>query len=212
MGQWVEWLGYAASLLVAVSLTMRSVLRLRIVNLVGAICFTIYGALIGAYPVALVNAAIILINVYYLAEMLRRRTYFSCVDAEPDSAYVRAFLAFHAADIKRFFPDWRPQPAPGQIRWLILRDAQPVGLFVGEPDGRGGFQVQLDYVIPGYRDLKPGLFVYSQQAGQLRELGVDHLYSATASEAHRAYLRRMGFAPRAGDGQAGPGEVFWRAL
>lgn len=210
MNQWIEWVGYAASLLVAVSLTMRSVLRLRIFNLIGSLCFTVYGALIGAYPVALVNAAIVVINIYYLAEMLRKQTYFSCVDAEADSGYVQAFLAFHAADIKRFFPDWSYRPEPGQVRWLILRDAQPVGLFVGAPDGRGGLQVQLDYVIPGYRDLKPGLFLYSQQAGRFRELGVDHLYSATASEAHRGYLLQMGFAPRTAQGAAG--EEFWRAV
>jgi hypothetical protein len=208
MGQWVEFIGYAASLLVAISLTMRSVLRLRILNLFGSLCFTIYGALIGAIPVALVNAAIVVINIYYLVEMLRTHTYFSTIDAEPDSSYVQAFLKFYAADIKRFFPDWSYQPAPDQVRWLILRDAQPVGLFVGAPDGQGGLQIQLDYVIPGYRDLKPGIFVYSQQAERFKALGIDHLYTSAATAPHRAYLRRMGFAPRA----AAQGEVFWRAL
>jgi hypothetical protein len=209
MSQWIEILGYAASLLVAVSLTMRSVLRLRIFNLVGALCFTVYGALIGAYPVAAVNEAIILINLYYLAEMLRTHSYFSTIDAAGDSAYVQAFLTFHADDIKRFFPNWSDQPAPDQIRWLILRDAQPVGLFIGAPDGRGGLDVKLDYVIPGYRDLKPGSFVYTQQADRFKALGIQQLYSATATDAHRAYLRRMGFAPRPG-GEAG--QVFWRAV
>jgi hypothetical protein len=209
MSQWIEFVGYAASLLVAISLMMRSVLRLRILNLFGALCFAIYGALIGAYPVAVVNAVIILINLYYLVDMLRTHTYFSTIDAEPDSTYVQAFLKFYAADIQRFFPDWAYQPAPGQIRWLILRDAQPVGLFVGAPDGDGGLQVQLDYVIPGYRDLKPGNFVYSKQAERFKSLGINHLYTTTATAAHRAYLRRMGFAPRA---TAGQGEVFWRAL
>ena len=209
MSQWIEILGYAASLLVAISLTMRSVLRLRIFNLLGSLCFTVYGALIGAYPVAAVNAAIVVINIYYLAEMLRTHTYFSTIDAAGDSAYVQAFLNFHADDIKRFFPDWSDQPAPDQIRWLVLRDAQPVGLFIGAPDGRGGLEVKLDYVIPGYRDLKPGSFIYTQQAERFRALGIDQLYSATATEAHRAYLRRMGFAPRPG-GEAG--QVFWRAV
>lgn len=209
MGQWIEYVGYAASLLVAISLMMRSVLRLRILNLIGSLCFTIYGTLIAAYPVALVNAAIVLINIYYLADMLRTKTYFSTIDAETDSAYVQTFLNFHAADIKRFFPDWSYQPAPGQIRWLILRNAQPVGLFVGAPDGQGGLRVLLDYVIPGYRDLKPGGFIYTQQAERFKALGIDHLYADTATNAHRAYLRRMGFAPRA---TAGQGEVFWRAL
>jgi hypothetical protein len=45
-----ELIGYAASVLVAVALTMRSVLRLRLINLVGAATFTVYGLLIHAYP------------------------------------------------------------------------------------------------------------------------------------------------------------------
>lgn len=206
--QWIEILGYVASLLVAISLMMRSVLRLRIVNVLGAICFTVYGLLISAYPIAVVNAAIILINLYYLAEMLRTRTLVTAIDIEHDSAYVQAFLKFHAADIQRFFPAWSYQPNAGQVRWLILRDALPVGLFVGEPDGRGGLLIQLDYVIPGYRDLKPGIFVYRHQAAFFKERGIDHLYSKAATDEHRSYLRRMGFVPRTAE----LGVIYWRAV
>ena len=53
---WIlEFIGYAASVLIAVSLTMRSVLRLRIINLFGSSCFVAYGILIQAYPVDVMN-------------------------------------------------------------------------------------------------------------------------------------------------------------
>ena len=61
-----ELLGYSASVLVAISLTMRSLTRLRVINLVGSLLFTIYGFIIGAYPVAVLNAFIVLVNIYYL--------------------------------------------------------------------------------------------------------------------------------------------------
>ena len=63
---WTEWIGYAASLLVAVSLMMGSLVRLRWLNLVGAVTFTVYGLVIRAYPVAVVNAFIVVINVWHL--------------------------------------------------------------------------------------------------------------------------------------------------
>ncbi len=47
----LELLGYTASLLIAVSLMMTSVLRLRVINLAGAAAFSAYGFLIGAVPV-----------------------------------------------------------------------------------------------------------------------------------------------------------------
>ncbi len=46
IAQIFEIVGYVASILVAVSLLMRSILRLRVINLIGAITFVIYGLLI----------------------------------------------------------------------------------------------------------------------------------------------------------------------
>ena len=41
-----EFIGYAASILVAFSLMMSSILKLRIINLIGAITFVIYGLMV----------------------------------------------------------------------------------------------------------------------------------------------------------------------
>jgi len=66
-----ELLGYSASVLVALSLTMRSVVKLRVINLAGAMLFTAYGLVIGALPVAALNFFIALVNIYYLHQMFR---------------------------------------------------------------------------------------------------------------------------------------------
>lgn len=62
----VECLGYLASVLVAISFVMKSINKLRFVNMVGAICFVIYAVAINAIPVALINFFTVCINVYYL--------------------------------------------------------------------------------------------------------------------------------------------------
>ena len=69
----VELIGYLGSILVAISLMMRSLLRLRIINLVGALFFTIYGILLDAYPVAFLNGLIVCIDLYYLIQMWRQK-------------------------------------------------------------------------------------------------------------------------------------------
>lgn len=63
---WTEILGYAASIIVAVSLTMHSIVKLRVINLAGSFAFGTYGLLIGAYPVAVLNYFISVTNIYYL--------------------------------------------------------------------------------------------------------------------------------------------------
>jgi len=60
----IELIGYLGSVLVAISLMMRSLLRLRVINLIGALFFTTYGALLGAYPVAVLNGLIVCIDLY----------------------------------------------------------------------------------------------------------------------------------------------------
>ena len=47
----LEIFGYVASIIIAISLTMKNIHRLRWWNLFGAIAFSTYGVLIGAWPV-----------------------------------------------------------------------------------------------------------------------------------------------------------------
>ena len=55
---------------------MSKVLTLRLVNMIGAATFSLYGYLIGSIPVAGMNGFIVLINLYYLVQMYRSKTFF----------------------------------------------------------------------------------------------------------------------------------------
>jgi len=48
---------------------MKEIFKLRFINLMGCILFVIYGLIIGAYPVAIANAIIVFINLYYLYKL-----------------------------------------------------------------------------------------------------------------------------------------------
>lgn len=63
---WTDYLGYLASVLVAISFVMKSIRKLRFVNLVGGVCFVLYGIMIHAWPVVLINLFTIGVNIYYL--------------------------------------------------------------------------------------------------------------------------------------------------
>lgn len=66
---WVEWIGYAASIAIVCSLLMSSIVKLRVINMVGALLFVWYGFLVKAYPVVISNVLIICINLYYLYQL-----------------------------------------------------------------------------------------------------------------------------------------------
>lgn len=68
----IEWVGYAASILIAISMFMKDILKLRFINLVGSLLFAIYGFIIRAYPVAIVNTVIVFVNLYYLYKLYNK--------------------------------------------------------------------------------------------------------------------------------------------
>ena len=188
----LEYIGYAASLLIAVSLMMRSLIRLRILNGIGALVFVIYGLLIKAYPIAVLNGFIVCIDIYYLVKMLRRSEYFSLMEVAPRSAYLHFFLDFHAKDIQTFFPSFLYQPQPGDLIFFILRDMIPAGLIILRPVNNTG-EVLLDYALMNYRDLKIGSFIFDDNADMLLAKGINMLEAKGEIAAHVRYLRRMGY-------------------
>lgn len=62
----VELLGTLASVFVLISFLMKGEKQIRIVNIVGAIIFVIYGVLLGAFSVWLLNGILCLVHLYKL--------------------------------------------------------------------------------------------------------------------------------------------------
>ena len=66
---WIEYVGYAASILIGISMFMKDIVKLRFIILLGSLLFTFYGFTIKAYPVAIVNLVIVFTNIYYIYKM-----------------------------------------------------------------------------------------------------------------------------------------------
>lgn len=189
----VELVGYLASVLIVLSLLMASVWRLRVINLVGAIVFTAYGVLIGSVPVVLTNGAIVLIDIYYLARMLRERAaeaYFEVVPTPADSPLLARFVAFHLDDIARYQPSFTGLD-PDHLAWSVLRDGVPVGVVLAHQDGEVA-HIDLDYVVPAHRDQRAGTRFYTTTA-LFAPHGITRLRTRAEVDAHRRYVTAMGF-------------------
>lgn len=188
----VELIGYLGSILVAISLMMRSLLRLRIINLIGALFFTLYGILLGAYPVAFLNGLIVVIDLYYLVQMWRQKDFFTFLEVSPNSKYMKAFVDFYGDDIGAIIPTYTHTPEADLLCFFILRNMMPAGLFVAKVQGEVA-QVQLDYVIPNYRDFQVARFLFEENAAFFLQRGIRRFVSEAGSPIHRTYLKKMGF-------------------
>lgn len=192
----VEIVGYIASLLVVVSLAMTSVVRLRTISLAGSVAFVVYGVLISSVPILLTNAAIAVLNVWFLRAELGNGRDLGASIIDVRSPFLVDFVAFHLPDIHRFQPGFE-MPAGDEFALLLTRDGLPAGAVIGRQTGVQ-LDVDLDYVMSAYRDSRLGKWIYGPGSKVFRANGIERLASRPGNELHRTYLERVGFV-RDGD-------------
>ncbi len=192
-----EIIGYIASAVIVTSLTMTSVLKLRIIGLIGAFGFGLYGVLIGAVPLIITNVVIMGIHVFYLREMLGVEEYFTLLEVQGSSAYLRYFIEFHEDEIRRRLPSFVLRDSQTHLRIFILRDAVPAGLLIADCRPDGSMVIDLDFVIPEYRDFKIARYLFTPGSGVLAGRNIERVYSPPGTNVQQRYLRRMGFVETA---------------
>lgn len=190
-----EIIGYVGSAFVLVSFLMASVVRLRVINSIGCIVSVVYGLLIKAYPTVIMNAALLLINIFFLIRMSKQKSAVYHADrAEAGDEFLRYFLTAHGEDIRRYFPAFAGAEGCNYIRFAYCGD-KAAGLLMGELSGDGELRIALDYTTPEYRDLSVGSWLFESLAGE----GVRRAVLAVPTRQHEKYMLKMGFEK---DGEA----------
>ena len=191
--QVLMWIGYFASAVIALSMTMSSIVKFRWVNLVGALTFSIYGMLIGAFPVMLLNGIIVLVDLYYLYRIYTKKNLFDSIEVRGDNKYLLKFIDYYQKDIRKFFPDFKYNPKMNTVSFFVLRNMNVAGIFLAHREDNDTLKVGLDYVIPQYRDYKNGKYVYGTLREKFKKAGFKRIEAEDVSESHAKYLEKLGF-------------------
>lgn len=189
----LQIVGYTASVIIAISMTMSSFVKFRIINLVGATTFATYGFLIGAIPVGCLNGFIMLVDIYYLHKIFSRKEVFETLEIRPDNKYLMRFLNFHDKEIQKFFPGFEYKPEMNTISFFILRNMAVAGIFLAHRENDNELKVGLDYVIPQYRDFKNGKYIYLRLKDNFINQGFKKVISDAESPKYIKYLKKLGF-------------------
>lgn len=198
----LEWVGYVGSVVVAVSLTMSSIKKLRWYNLAGAAVFSFYGFSIGALPVGFLNLFISLADIYYLYKIYAQKESFKSIVVDVSDPYLEYFLDFYQPEIKEFFPSFEKSLLQNGVEikntfaMLLLRNAVVAGVFLGVKNNQQ-LTVHVDFVTTQYRDLKPGDFIYQQSINQFKNEGISRIICTTENTTHQKYMHKMGFEQQA---------------
>ena len=184
----IEIVGYIGSALVLISFLMTSVVKLRLVNMAGGIISFVYSLIIGAYPLAFMNIALVLINLFFLWKIKHSKKDYRLVELEPDSKVLTYLLEEYQEDIAACFPGLKPEPKGADHCCLLLNEDTPAGLVLAKEENRD-LHLLLDYSLPKFRDFSLGSFM----AESFRERGYARLCYSGPDENHRKYLEKMHF-------------------
>ena len=189
----LHWIGYFASITIALSMTMNSILKFRWINLAGALTFSTYGVLIGAWPVGFLNAFIAMIDIYYLNSIYSKKEVFEILEVRADNRYLVRFLQFHDKDIQHFFPGFSYQPELNTVSFFVLRNMAVAGVFLAHRKEDHCLSVGLDFVLPEYRDFKNGEYIYLRLRQRFIDAGFTKVIADGRSEKYSQYLVKLGF-------------------
>lgn len=203
----IDLVGWSGSALLIYSLLQTRVLRFRVLNLLAALVLVGYNAVIAVWPMVAMNAVIAAINAVVIWRLQRGRhdvRRYDVVPIGPDEPYLRHVLERHDEDIRRFHPDVQWPPAEGEpLAFLVLAvgdgDGETAGVVLAHrTDEPGTARIDVDYVLPRYRDFTPGEFVYRPD-GPFAVSGVRRVLAPRDVRAADAYLARTGFRVEGGE-------------
>jgi hypothetical protein len=197
---WVEAIGWIGSVLLVVSLLQTRVLRLRVLNTVAALVLVAYNAIIEVWPMVAMNVAIVVINLVYVARLrtASEPTGYTLLEVDPADEYLRHLLRVHENDIRHFNPGFVYDPGAVQAHaFLMLRGDETAGVVLLTGDGAVA-RLDLDYVLPRYRDYTPAEYLY-EGSGWFAEHGFSEVVAPPRLHPHDPYLERLGFVPRGRD-------------
>ena len=186
----IELFGYLGSALVVVSMLMASVVKLRVINMIGSVISGTYALIIGSFPLALMNGCLIVINAYNLIKLLKTKQEYDVISCSAQEASVEYFVRRYLQDIRRYFPDFGNNTEGLDAAYMVFCNGGPAGILLGRKKGGSEIEVELDYAVPAYRDCSVGNYLYSK----LPAMGIDTLSTLRSdSAAHMSYLNKMGF-------------------
>ena len=188
--------GTIASVVIAISLTMKNIKLLRVVNFIGAVLFSIYGFFIGAMPVIIINIIIAVIDIYFYIPLVYNREQFDFVlNDNAKTHYAELFIKHYLEDIKKFFPGFNIESLEGLKSAYILRNMVPALIMLYKDTDGDFIDIVLDYATPQFRDQKSSSYFFKYAANHLNIDKSKKKYFKVHSgiKVHDKYLKKMGF-------------------
>ena len=185
---YIELFGYLGSILVVVSMLMSSVIKLRVINIIGSVISGTYALIIGSFPLALMNICLIIINVYNILKLKKESRKYEIIQGDIQDYFLKYLLNHYDYDIKNYFSDFNVEKVMGDTVYYVLCNEVPVGIFIGNKKN-DKVEVVIDYTVQTYRDCSVAKFLYIA----MKKDGFNQLEIKKPTEKHMLFLKKMSY-------------------
>ncbi len=183
-------LGFAAVLVGLTGFFAFGKIQRRILFLVAILGFIVYSIIRPIYPVAVLMFIVLGYYFYGIYKASKSKSSIKLLEVEFDNNYIVEFIKNYKRDIYNYFPFYEPHKS--HKCFLLMRDMNLAGILITSING-DIMTIEVDYTKPMYRDTEIGSYIYKQNPGYFKKLGVNKLIAKSFHKGHSRFLRKMGF-------------------
>lgn len=183
-------IGFAGVLLGVAGYFANGKLQRRLLLLIAILSLLIYSTLRPIYPFAIIMIVALIVYFYNIHKVSKSKMSIKLLEVEFDNNYIQEFIESYKRDIYNYFPFYEPQKS--HRCFLVMRDMNLAGFVIASID-KDVMTIEVDYTKKIYRDREIGNYIYKQNPGYFKNLGVNKLLTKSYHKGHSKFLLKMGF-------------------
>lgn len=186
----IDLIGYFGLVVLLLSFLSTNRVKKLVIILLGVLMLLLYSILKPIYPIGIIMLAVTIFIIIQIKKSFSSRPSIQLVEVEYDNSYIQEFINNYKKDIYNFFPFYSPHD--NHKHFLVMRDMNLAGIFIGSITD-DIFTIEVDYIKSIYRDNLIGSYIFKQNPGFFKKLGIKQLIGKSFHNRHSKYLKKMGF-------------------
>lgn len=142
------------------------------------------------YPMTALMVFVLIFYIIQIVKLQKSKASIKLLEVEHDNNYVVEFVKNYKRDIYNYFPFYEPHKS--HKCFLVMRDMNLAGILIGSITG-DILTIEVDYTKPIYRDKEIGSYIFRQNPGYFKKMGIQKIVAKSFHKGHSKFLKKMGF-------------------
>lgn len=162
----------------------------RVIVILGILLLLTYSLVKPIYPIAVLMVLVLAFYIIQIIKLQKSKASIKLLEVEHDNNYIIEFVKNYKRDIYNYFPFYEPHKS--HKCFLVMRDMNLAGIMIGSITG-DVLTIEVDYTKPIYRDKEIGTYIFKQNPGYFKNMGVQKIVAKSFHKGHSKFLKKMGF-------------------